>query len=56
MLSSIYCIGLQMCCLSWFGVGQGMNRNSMGGVEGKPSGPNPGAANMPAENPPLMVI
>ncbi|XP_029483961.1 non-POU domain-containing octamer-binding protein-like [Oncorhynchus nerka] len=34
--------------------GQVMNRNAMGGVEGKPSGPNPGAAIMPAENPPLM--
>jgi hypothetical protein len=40
----------------WFGVGQGINRNSMGAGEGNPSVPIPGAANIPAENPPLMVM
>ncbi|XP_020320125.1 non-POU domain-containing octamer-binding protein isoform X2 [Oncorhynchus kisutch] len=34
--------------------GQGINRNSMGAGEGNPSVPIPGAANIPAENPPLM--
>lgn len=34
--------------------GQGINRNPMGAGEVNPSVPIPGAANIPAENPPLM--